>query len=87
MPPSYATLTVPVGCFDNTLCHGQIGHVIAFQFEVGIAGQPELVAAFHFHAGEELVGVVRGRRPSYEKGSPDETPDEFIERIAQGGGG
>jgi hypothetical protein len=25
-PPSYVVLTVPVGCFDNTLCHGQIGH-------------------------------------------------------------
>ncbi len=36
---------------------------------------------------DEMVNVVRGRRPSYEKGSPDETPDEFIERISQGGGG
>lgn len=36
---------------------------------------------------DEMVNVVRGRRPSYEKGAPDETPDEFIERIAQGGGG
>ncbi|MDE5444905.1 TRAP transporter small permease subunit [Bradyrhizobium sp. CSA207] len=36
---------------------------------------------------DELVGVIRGHRPSYEKGSPDETPDEFIERISQGGGG
>ena len=36
---------------------------------------------------DELVCVISGRRPSYEKGSPDETPDEFLERIAQGGGG
>ena len=36
---------------------------------------------------DELVNVVRGGRPSFERGSPDETPDEFIERIAQGGGG
>lgn len=36
---------------------------------------------------DEMVNVVRGRRPSYEKGSPDETPDEFLERISQGGGG
>lgn len=36
---------------------------------------------------DELVNVIRGNRPSYEKGSPDETPDEFLERIAQGGGG
>jgi len=36
---------------------------------------------------DEMVKVVRGHRPSYEKGSPDETPDEFIERISQGGGG
>jgi TRAP-type C4-dicarboxylate transport system permease small subunit len=36
---------------------------------------------------DELVNVIRGQRPSYEKGSPDETPDEFLERISQGGGG
>lgn len=36
---------------------------------------------------DEMVSVIRGNRPSYEKGRPDETPDEFVERIAQGGGG
>lgn len=36
---------------------------------------------------DETVNVLRGHRPSYEKGSPEETPDEFIERISQGGGG
>lgn len=36
---------------------------------------------------DEMVNVIRGNRPSYEKGRPDETPDEFVERIAQGGGG
>jgi TRAP-type C4-dicarboxylate transport system permease small subunit len=36
---------------------------------------------------DEMVIVVSGNRPSYEKGSPDETPDEFLERISQGGGG
>jgi TRAP-type C4-dicarboxylate transport system permease small subunit len=36
---------------------------------------------------DELVNVIRGNRPTYEKGSPDETPDEFLERISQGGGG
>ena len=36
---------------------------------------------------DEMANVVGGNRPSYEKGSPDETPDEFIERISQGGGG
>ena len=36
---------------------------------------------------DEMVSVIGGNRPSYEKGSPDETPDEFLERISQGGGG
>jgi TRAP-type C4-dicarboxylate transport system permease small subunit len=36
---------------------------------------------------DELINVLRGNRPSYEKGRPDETPDEFVERISQGGGG
>lgn len=36
---------------------------------------------------DEMVGVINGNKPSYEKGSPDETPEEFVERISQGGGG
>jgi TRAP-type C4-dicarboxylate transport system permease small subunit len=36
---------------------------------------------------DEMVNVLRGNRPSYEKGSPDESPEEFVERISQGGGG
>jgi TRAP-type C4-dicarboxylate transport system permease small subunit len=36
---------------------------------------------------DEMVNVIGGNRPSYEQGSPDETPDEFLERISQGGGG
>lgn len=36
---------------------------------------------------DEMISVVSGNRPSYEKGSPDETPEEFVERISQGGGG
>lgn len=36
---------------------------------------------------DEMINVLRGNRPTYEQGSPDETPDEFIERISQGGGG
>ena len=36
---------------------------------------------------DELVNVVRGNRPSYQQGSPDESPEEFVERISQGGGG
>lgn len=35
---------------------------------------------------DELVSVIRGNRPSYERGSPDESPEEFVERISQGGG-
>jgi TRAP-type C4-dicarboxylate transport system permease small subunit len=36
---------------------------------------------------DEMVNVLKGNRPSYERGSPDETPEEFVERISQGGGG
>ena len=36
---------------------------------------------------DEMVNVIRGNQPSYQKGSPDESPEEFVERIAQGGGG
>lgn len=36
---------------------------------------------------DEMVNVLRGNRPSYDRASPDETPEEFVERISQGGGG
>jgi TRAP-type C4-dicarboxylate transport system permease small subunit len=52
--------------------------------QIGFAGG---LAILSIALIDELVNVVRGRRPSYEKGSPDETPDEFLERISQGGGG
>lgn len=35
---------------------------------------------------DELVNVLQGNRPTYEK-EPPATPDEFVERIAAGGGG
>lgn len=35
---------------------------------------------------DELVHVGKGNRPTYEK-EPPATPDEFVERIAAGGGG
>jgi TRAP-type C4-dicarboxylate transport system permease small subunit len=36
---------------------------------------------------DEMVNVIQGNRPTYERGNPDETPEEFVERISQGGGG
>jgi TRAP-type C4-dicarboxylate transport system permease small subunit len=36
---------------------------------------------------DEFVNVLRGNRPSYEKADPNESPEEFVERISQGGGG
>ena len=36
---------------------------------------------------DEMVNVIRGNRPTYERANPNETPEEFVERISQGGGG
>jgi len=36
---------------------------------------------------DELLNVLRGNRPSYQQASPGESPEEFVERISQGGGG
>jgi TRAP-type C4-dicarboxylate transport system permease small subunit len=35
---------------------------------------------------DELINVLRGNKPSYEK-EPPTTPDEFVERVASGGAG
>ncbi|MDI3468566.1 MAG: TRAP dicarboxylate transporter, DctQ subunit [Pseudolabrys sp.] len=35
---------------------------------------------------DELINVLRGNKPSYEK-EPPATPDEFVERVASGGAG
>ena len=36
---------------------------------------------------DEMVNVLRGNRPTLREGQPDESPEEFVERISQGGGG
>src|SRR5882757_772153 len=33
---------------------------------------------------DEMINVIQGNRPSYEKANPNETPEEFVERISQG---
>jgi TRAP-type C4-dicarboxylate transport system permease small subunit len=62
----------------------------------GVVAMPLWIPQLGFAAGlvilsialiDEMINVVSGNRPSYEKGSPDETPEEFVERISQGGGG
>jgi len=62
----------------------------------GVVALPLWIPQLGFVAGlailsiavvDEMINVLRGNRPSYEKGSPDETPEEFVERISQGGGG
>jgi TRAP-type C4-dicarboxylate transport system permease small subunit len=35
---------------------------------------------------DEMIHVVRGNKPSYEK-EPPSSPDEFVERVASGGAG
>lgn len=35
---------------------------------------------------DEMIHVIRGNKPTYEK-EPPTSPDEFVERIASGGGG
>lgn len=35
---------------------------------------------------DEMIHVLKGNKPSYEK-EPPSSPDEFVERIASGGGG
>jgi TRAP-type C4-dicarboxylate transport system permease small subunit len=52
--------------------------------QIGFAGG---LAILSIALIDEMVNVIGGHRPSYEKGSPNETPDEFLERISQGGGG
>ena len=62
----------------------------------GVLAIPVWIPQLGFAAGlvilsialiDEMINVIKGNRPSYERGRPDETPDEFVERIAQGGGG
>jgi TRAP-type C4-dicarboxylate transport system permease small subunit len=35
---------------------------------------------------DEMVHVLKGNKPTYEK-EPPSSPDEFVERVASGGGG
>ena len=55
-----------------------------FALQLGFAGG---LAILSIALIDEVVNVIGGNRPTYERGSPDETPEEFVERISQGGGG
>ncbi|WGD48611.1 TRAP transporter small permease [Bradyrhizobium sp. CB1650] len=61
--------------------------VVALPLWIPQLGFASGLAILSIAVADEMVNVLRGNRPSYEKGSPDESPEEFVERISQGGGG
>ena len=73
--------------YDSWRFNDQATGVVAVPLwipQLGFSGGLVILSVALF---DELVSVVRGIRPSYQKADPNETPEEFVERISQGGGG
>jgi hypothetical protein len=73
--------------YDSWRFHDVAQGVVALPLWIPQLGFAGGLAILSIALIDEMVNVIAGNRPSYEKGSPDETPDEFLERISQGGGG
>lgn len=73
--------------YDSWRFHDMAQGVLAVPLWIPQLGFTGGLAILAIALIDEMVNVLRGNRPSYEQGSADETPDESLERISQGGGG
>ena len=71
--------------YDSWRFHDMAQGVVAVPLwipQIGYSGGLVILAIAVF---DELIHVLKGNRPTYEK-EPPSTPDEFVERVAAGGG-
>lgn len=73
-------------CYDSFRFNDMSTGVLSIPLwipQLGYAGGLVILAVALF---DEMVHVVQGSKPSYEK-EPPTSPDEFVERVASGGAG
>jgi TRAP-type C4-dicarboxylate transport system permease small subunit len=72
--------------YDSWRFHDMAQGVVAVPLWIPQIGYSGGLVILAIAVIDELIHVVKGNRPTYEK-EPPSTPDEFVERIAAGGGG
>lgn len=72
--------------FDSWRFHDMAQGVLAVPLWLPQIGYSGGLAILSIALVDEMVHVLKGNKPTYEK-EPPSSPDEFVERIAAGGGG
>jgi TRAP-type C4-dicarboxylate transport system permease small subunit len=72
--------------YDSWRFHDMAQGVLAVPLWLPQIGYSSGLAILSVALVDEMVNVLKGNKPSYEK-EPPSSPDEFVERIAAGGGG
>jgi TRAP-type C4-dicarboxylate transport system permease small subunit len=82
----YFTLYAVAMTYDSWRFHDMAQGVLPIPLwfpQIGFSGGLAILA---IALVDEMIHVLKGNKPSYEK-EPPSSPDEFVERIASGGGG
>jgi TRAP-type C4-dicarboxylate transport system permease small subunit len=72
--------------YDSWRFHDMAQGVLAIPLWIPQIGYSGGLAILAVALIDEMIYVLKGNKPSYEKDLPS-SPDEFVERIAAGGGG
>ena len=72
--------------YDSWRFHDMAQGVVAVPLWIPQIGYSGGLVILTIAVIDELIHVLKGNRPTYEK-EPPSTPDEFVERVAAGGGG
>lgn len=83
---SYFSLYAVSMTYDSWRFHDMAQGVVAVPLWIPQIGYSGGLVILTIAVIDELIHVLKGNRPTYEK-EPPSTPDEFVERVAAGGGG
>jgi TRAP-type C4-dicarboxylate transport system permease small subunit len=72
--------------YDSWRFHDMAQGVLAVPLWLPQIGYSSGLAILSVALVDEIIHVLKGNKPNYEK-EPPSSPDEFVERIAAGGGG
>jgi TRAP-type C4-dicarboxylate transport system permease small subunit len=72
--------------YDSWRFHDMAQGVLAIPLWIPQIGYSSGLVILSIALIDEMIHVLRGNKPTYEK-EPPATPDEFVERVASGGAG
>jgi TRAP-type C4-dicarboxylate transport system permease small subunit len=82
----YFTWQATIMTYDSYIFHDMAQGVVAVPLWIPQLGYCGGLTILVIALIDEMINVLKGNKPSYEK-EPPSTPDEFVERVASGGAG